>query len=750
MLIYCFEIYCEMSSDNTGATQRTEVFIGGEAATKVCMQVMSESIFKVDSCLDSNAPSITIEFYLKAIEEAMARGVIFRILTHIILKNLPFCKEIMRVGIELRHLDKVKGNFAVFDNKVYLATAIVNESQPIPQVIYSNISTIVEQQQYLFETLWNKAVPAQEKIREFEDGIPTERTEVLHKQENMTKAIAKFFSGALTTLDICGDHAWPSVYGSDIFKMGLIDVNRKARLRIITEITKDNIHFCKELMNLGELRHLDGIKANFAVSEREYIAYGTMQQSSLSQQVIHSNVKEIVEQQRYVFENFWNRATAAQIKIREIEEGIDLGVTEVIHLPTKIQELFINLVLSAKEEVSLVLPTINAFYREQRLGIIRFLRDAALDRKVNVRIITPTNVVIDEMIGSMTPLLDQGKKINIQSIEIVTGTAVTTVTIMIVDRREILTIEKIDDSKDNFLEAIGTATYSNSKPTVSSYVSIFESLWQQTRLYAHIREVNEQLLATEKAKEEFISMVSHELKTPLVPLKGYAQMLLRPKFMGGAEVNERQKNAIDAMNRNIEKLQALVDDVMDVYKLDMGKLKFSMNNTSITKLIHEAISELRPLTRNKKIDLQANIQLNGTVFCDPNRISQVLSNLIKNSIDFVPDNGNGKIIVSVQNYNDNNKDNDNDFKMALFTVEDNGIGINPEKADKLFQKFYQIDTGPTRKHAGTGLGLVICRGIIEAHGGKIWIDNTHRIGAVIKFTLPVRVQENKRERDTGT
>ena len=417
--------------------------------------------------------------------------------------------------------------------------------------------------------------------------------------------------------------------------------------------------------------------------------------------------------------------------------------TEVIHLPTKIQELFINMVLSAKEEVSLVLPTINAFYLEERLCMIRFLRDAALDRKVNVRIITPTNV-IEEMIGSMTALSDQGKKINIQSIETVTGTAVTTVTIMIVDRREILTIEKIDDSKDNFLEAIGTATYSNSKPTVSSYVSIFDSLWQQTRLYTHIREVNEQLLATEKAKEEFISMVSHELKTPLVPLKGYAQMLLRPKFMG-AEVNDRQKNAIDAMNRNIEKLQALVEDVMDVYKLDMGKLRFSMNNTGITKLIHESISELRPHTRHKKIILKANIQLNGTIFCDPNRIGQVLSNLIKNSIDFVPDNGNGKIIVRVQDYNDN----DNDFKMALFTVEDNGIGIKPEKADKLFQKFYQIDTGPTRKHAGTGLGLVICRGIIEAHGGKIWIDNTHRIGAAIKFTLPVRGHVDKGERDTG-
>ena len=213
-------------------------------------------------------------------------------------------------------------------------------------------------------------------------------------------------------------------------------------------------------------------------------------------------------------------------------------------------------------------------------------------------------------------------------------------------------------------------------------------------------------------------------------------MLLRPKIMG--EVNERQKNAIDAMNRNIEKLQALVDDVMDVYKLDMGKLKFSMTDTDITKLINETISELRPLTLAKKIDLNADIKVNGTVFCDPNRIEQVLSNLIKNSIDFVPDI-NGKITVRVQK---GDNDINNDSKTTLFTVEDNGIGINPEKADKLFQKFYQIDTGPTRKHAGTGLGLVICRGIIEAHGGNIWLDKTYRNGVTIKFTLPQRGQHD--------
>jgi signal transduction histidine kinase len=330
----------------------------------------------------------------------------------------------------------------------------------------------------------------------------------------------------------------------------------------------------------------------------------------------------------------------------------------------------------------------------------------------------PSNEVIEEVMRSISTLQDQGqeRRFSIRpagmiveaEAEVGAGASITAVTILVVYRKESLAIEKTDDSKDNFLETVGSATYSNSQPTVSSYVSVFESMWQQ--LYNHIKEVNEQLLATEKAKEEFISMISHELKTPLVPLKGYAQMLLRPKIMR-AELNELQKNAIEAMERNIAKLQTLVDDVMDVYELDIGKLKFSMTDTDITKLINEMISELRPLA---------------------------LANLIRNSIDLVTDNGDGKIIVRVET-------DSNQSGMTIFTVEDNGIGINTEKVDKLFQKFYQIDTGYIRKHAGTGLGLVICKGIVDAHGGNIWLDKSYRGGAAIKFTLPQKGKQAEME-----
>lgn len=139
-------------------------------------------------------------------------------------------------------------------------------------------------------------------------------------------------------------------------------------------------------------------------------------------------------------------------------------------------------------------------------------------------------------------------------------------------------------------------------------------------------------------------------------------------------------------------------------------------------------------------------KVSGVLNCDPTRIEQVLANLIKNSIDFVSDH-NGRIIVRVEESSTPSPQVISKQQQPidgyppcyfLFTIEDNGPGIPKEKIDSLFQKFYQIDTSLTRKHGGTGLGLVICKGIVEAHGGKIWIDKDYANGACIRFTLPYK------------
>ena len=243
-----------------------------------------------------------------------------------------------------------------------------------------------------------------------------------------------------------------------------------------------------------------------------------------------------------------------------------------------------------------------------------------------------------------------------------------------------------------------------------------------------LKRAYDTLKASEKAKEEFISMVSHELKTPIVPIKIYSEMLLKTDSLG--VLSAKQKKVMRTVVRSVEKLEALVGDVLDVYKLDMGKLTLSKQEVDIAELINRTISDLTPITLEKQIDLKSDIRTTkeDVIFCDPKRIEQVLWNLVKNSVDFVPERG-GRIVIRIEKEPNSNS-------QFIFTVEDNGIGITSVERHNLFNKFYQADTSLSRKHGGTGLGLAISRGIVEAHGGKIWVDDNYANGASFKFTIP--------------
>jgi signal transduction histidine kinase len=205
----------------------------------------------------------------------------------------------------------------------------------------------------------------------------------------------------------------------------------------------------------------------------------------------------------------------------------------------------------------------------------------------------------------------------------------------------------------------------------------------------------------------------------------------------GVELNNKQRKAILSIQRNVEREISLVDDILDVYTIDSGKLNLNKQNVDVTELVNQVINDLQSLLIEKHIEIKSNYGLPNItseksipiiVTCDPNKMEQVLSNLIKNSIDFVPEKE-GKILINVEQ--------NNEFNEIIFTVEDNGIGIPKDKVDDVFKQFYQIRTEIERKHGGTGLGLAICKGIIKAHDGRIWIEKDEHIGTKIKFSLPM-------------
>jgi signal transduction histidine kinase len=257
-----------------------------------------------------------------------------------------------------------------------------------------------------------------------------------------------------------------------------------------------------------------------------------------------------------------------------------------------------------------------------------------------------------------------------------------------------------------------------------------------------LERVNKELVNTELAKEEFVSMVSHELKTPLTPLKMYVEMFLKKNRMG--VLNEKQLKAMRMIQKSASKLELLINDIFDVYKLDISRLRLNKEPIKVARLIQQNISQLAPLTEDKKIGIRPEIispSGNVSVLCDPQRIEQVIANLVKNSVDFVPDKG-GRITIRAET--------NETHRNVTFSIQDNGIGIPLEKMDNLFKTFYQVDTSLTRKHGGTGLGLVICKGIIESHGGKIWIDKNYTQGTSISFTLPIANENARSQNDTSS
>jgi signal transduction histidine kinase len=623
-------------------------------------------------------------------------------------------------------------------------------------------------------------------------NVKSERTEVLYGTENTTNAILRVLSNVESKMDICADSTWPSVaMGIDVFRNALINIKKRGiRSRYITTITKDNLSYCKEAMKIGELHHLDGIKGNFSVSEKEYMASATMQEASPLQHVIYSNVKEVLEQQQSVFDSFWTKSVPAEQKIKEIEEGVIIGKTEVVQNPADIQQLFINMVNAAKHEVLLILPTINAFYREERIGIIELLKQAAQrENRVNVRILTPTNDAIEKKLQNTVSVIRQEhnederearrkqkqqiknkeKRFNIRPIDVkstnaedeeeegerlaaaaaVEKSAVTTVTIIVVDRKESLVIEKIDDSKENFIDAVGISTYSNSKPTVLSYVSIFENLWRQSELYQQLKESTEQLeLAYEQLKisdkmqGEFISAAAHELRTPIQPIISSVGIIRSRR--GNMNVQELE-HSLDMITRNAERLSQLSSDILDVTKIEGNSLELEKEQLNLNEILFNTIEKYNKQIAKTNLNIKLAFKsYEGIILvkADKARIIQVISNLLSNAIKFTRMKG-GTIMVEAQKKDHDEQIKNDNQTVAMITVNDTGSGIDPDIMPRLFEKF------AAKSFQGTGLGLFISKNIVEAHGGKIWGQNNSDVtGATFYVTLPIVANESKQHNNS--
>ena len=717
-------------------------------------QFLSQTNSKIDACVDYTRPSLAIDFLAlkNPFLNAKKRGVKLRYVTEITKDNISYCKQLLTTMVyELRHLDGMKGNFYISESAYLAPTTFHEKGKPASQVIYSNVKEIVEHQRYVFDSFWNSAVPAEQRIKEIEEGISSlsttttataarlhYKTRIIDNSDEIVKELSRLTANS-SKLDTCltsGGVQYSYNYFFDINKK-LLDKQKKGEhkgIRYVTNINNETVHLAKTYLDYGiQIKHVKNLPPmSFGLSDKEIAAtIENMEAGRVVQSLLISNEPLYLKHFSSIFEELWRNGTDAADRIRELEQGIEPARIEIIETPRKAVELARNLVKAAKYEVLRIYPSLNAFRRQVRIGAMHLFRDI-VQNGVKVRILIPADrQQIMQVVNEVELALPQ---IDIRSID---KSLQTHIGIIVADKKDSLIIELKDDTKENYYEAAGLAAYSNSKPIALSYASIFDSLWKQGELY-------EQLKAYSASQKDFINIAAHELRTPIQPILGLSQVLISKK--GNIEQYEEQLHVI---NRNANRLRILVEDILDVTRIESKTLNLKKERVNLSQVILNTMAEFEDQIRkdqNKNANIKLSLALaseiipfnkkeeetkgyegnNQDIFVDADkeRLAQVIFNLLNNAIKFTQE---GSITISAQ------KKEDSDKKIVIVSVKDTGRGIDAEMLPRLFTKF-----ASKSERGGTGLGLYISKSIIEAHEGRIWAENNaDGRGATFSFSLPL-------------
>ncbi len=540
------------------------------------------------------------------------------------------------------------------------------------------------------------------------------KTEVLYDPDEIVRRVVEQCNAIKYTMDACIDANGPSmlVIPNHPVTQAMMDMkNRGVRLRFISEITKDNTSYCEELEKIGEIRHLDEVKGNFGIADGKlYHASATSQESAPPPQLIVSTVRAFVDQQQYFFDMLWKKAVPIQRRIREIKEGLTREYVETIQDFEETLSLVSKVVSSATKEIQILFSHIDMIKQYEQRKILSILRRKA-DNGIAVRILIGTGIPAEGRIIDLSYLFHN------MELRYLERSIRTRLSIVIVDKEISLTIEE----KENEC-AIGFATYSNSKPTVQSYASIFESLWKQVELYEKVK-------LHDTLQKDFVNIAAHELRNPIQPI------LVLSESLKTRVTDSEGVKMVDIINRSALRLQQLSEDILDITRIETHSLRINKSQFDLNNLIRKITNDFsKRITNDSNIRLKTNFTNDRLlVQADIERITQVINNLINNALKF---STKGIITIGTESKMDKEQlveKQTHNRKLAMVYVKDTGLGIDSEILPRLFEKFV------TKSSGGTGLGLYISKSIVVAHSGSIWAKNNlnGKKGATFTFTIPL-------------
>lgn len=512
-----------------------------------------------------------------------------------------------------------------------------------------------------------------------------ERTEIFYSEKEIAENIVSCIASAKGVLDICASSAAPSIAVlTEPFWKALRDAQRRGvEVRFLTEINRGNIKHCNDLARVAEVRHLDGLRGGLALSETVYMATVNLFEGKPVPVLIYSTAKEIIEQQNYVFHTLWSMAKPAQQKILEIEKGVEPEFMEIITEQAKATKTFAGMLKSAESKILLLLPHAGSLRKAKDAGVIDLISEKARKKHFEARIISP---------------MDDSQKRQLPAGVSTLAGHESSMSLLIVDDKKCFLVEEREEGGQY---ERGFILYTNSPPAVRTFKSFFDIQWRELSFI-------DSLVAMGRQRDEFISVAAHELRNPITPI-----ML----FVDGLKEEFGDRPEVAGIVRNTKRLQMLIQDILDVAKIDNKNLVLKKSKADLNALLIEACSEARNQAKDK---VAIVFKPAGSIYVDvdPARISQVVYNLLDNALKFTKK---GRITVAAKVQG----------KKVVVSVKDEGTGIGQNVLPRLFEKFV------TASDAGTGIGLYLCKAIVVSHGGQMSGENNRRgPGATFSFTLP--------------
>jgi two-component system, OmpR family, sensor histidine kinase VicK len=512
-----------------------------------------------------------------------------------------------------------------------------------------------------------------------ETKVVGQRTEVIRSAEEAAKVAIQVFSSA--------EIFWHSVSEANAMAMG-VEVElyrnlykdlmrRQVKVRALSEITKENVHYAKELLSQGlvhELRHLEGIRGNFTVSEKEYLAVASIEEHSPVPELIYSNDKQIVAQNQFVFDTLWKKAISAESKIKEIEQGVVPEITRVVDDLEEVMKIGERISDETKDEVLMILASDKVILRNRE----RFERLAKRQKEfgLTIRVLAPS--------------------ISSEAREILPGalwhkTHISNVTTLIHDRKQMFLVQYADVDANSTGEAVSTNIYTTSRHNIAGIVSVFEALW-------HESELREKEQKSRRQAELLQDILAHDIRNFSQISLMNAEVLMSNKELSA----EERSFLIDEILKAEGRTAKLVEKAKKLGKIISEETPTKLYPVNVKDSLVRSI-EVVSKSQGVPLSKQVLVDSGASVLAD-DFLDEVFTNLLSNSVSY-SEKGNVQIGISVSRAG-------SDWKIS---ISDHGTGVPDELKEKLFTRYLDNSHG-----SGLGLSIVYAL-VVDRYSGKVLV-----------------------------